>query len=213
MKTTSIALLLMLSSFFTLKAQNENHKPAQISWGLKAEANYSGFLVSGTSIIESKVKPGGTFGGFFHVELSEYFALQGELQFHYKSSRMDRDGMKGDFRYWGMEIPAYIMYQKKFRNKTRLYTGVGPNAEFGFAAKLKRGTEKINPYEKDKSTDISAMKDSGAGFGFILGYEFVNGIQINTGYKISVTNILDANSSSFTLRPHSFNIGIGYHFH
>ncbi|MFV0469421.1 MAG: porin family protein [Dysgonomonas sp.] len=214
-KMILIVIAIMEVSISYLQGQDNKNQQIQAlkpSWGLKAEANMSNFFISGTSILDSKVKIGGTFGGFLHLELTDHFVLQGELLYHYKTSKLNRDDLNGDFRYWGMEIPIYAIYQKKIGGGKRIYTGIGLYSEFGLSANLYRNGEKINLYEKDQSTDISTMRDNNIGFGFIGGYEFANGVQINLGYKIGVTNILDANSYSFSLLPSTISMGIGYHF-
>lgn len=195
----------------TVSAQQEE-KNVITTWGVKAEANLSGFIVSGTSLVDSEMGFGGTGGGFVNIQLSEHFALQGELLYHFKSSQFDRQDIKGDYQYWGMEIPFYAVYLRELRNNGRIYAGIGPYAEFGFSAELKRNNEKIDLYEKDDATEVSAMNDFNSGFGVMLGYEFPCGIQLNVGYKISITNILDANSSSLTLLPNAVSIGVGYRF-
>ncbi|MBB4037881.1 hypothetical protein GGR21_003802 [Dysgonomonas hofstadii] len=207
-------LILMIGCCISLNAQesNKKHLDVKATWGIKAEANISNFFISGTSVIDSKMKLGFTGGAFLNLEFSEHFALQGELIYHYKSSDFDREDLKGKYEYWGTEIPIYAVYQWKLAKGNRLYAGIGPYTEFGFSAKLKRNGEKIDLYEKEKLAEVSAMKDSNVGFGVIVGYEFANGIQINGSYKVGITNILDSNSNSVSLHPNTFSLGIGYRF-
>lgn len=53
---------------------------------------------------KSKINIGGTFGGFVKLDLSDHFAVQGDVLFHYKTSSLKLGGVKGDFQYWGLEI-------------------------------------------------------------------------------------------------------------
>jgi hypothetical protein len=183
-----------------INAQNDE----AITGGLKAESNLSNFILSGISDVKSKMNFGATFGGFLNLDVSNYFALQGELLYHYKSSDLVRNDIKNKYQYWGIEIPIYVMFQWKTNENRRAYIGIG----FGFSTKMRREGETIDLYEKEEF----AMFDSNFGFGIIIGYEFACRIQINTGYKISVTNILDDNSGSITLRPAAISLGIGYRF-
>jgi len=215
-KNLSILIFIFIVGFAKTNAQESKKHQINIktTWGIKAEANVSNFFISGTSVIDSKMKLGFTAGAFLNLEFTGHFALQGELIYHYKSSKFDREDIKGKYQYWGMEIPVYAIYQWKLRKGNRFYMGIGPYAEFGFSAELKRGSEKIDLYKKGQisGSEISAMKDSNVGFGIIIGYEFANGIQLNSSYKIGMTDILDANSNSVSLQPNTISLGIGYRF-
>lgn len=189
-----------------LNAQDQVREEEKVTWGIKAEANMSNFLVSGLSGSESKMKLGFTAGGFLNYNITEHFALQGELIYHYKSSDFLYDGQNNVYQYWGMEIPIYAMIYQKLSHGGRIYAGVGPYAEFGFSAELKQDGKKRNLY------DDAAMNDFNSGFGIIVGYELPSQFQINAGYKVSVTNILDTNSSSATFLPVAVSLGIGYRF-
>ncbi|MDR2955244.1 MAG: PorT family protein [Prevotella sp.] len=209
-----IFILILATTFCSILVAQEKDKylDIKVTWGVKAEVNISGFFVSGMSEISSKMRTGGTGGGFINVELTKLFALQGEILWHYKSSDFIRQGNKGDFQYWGTEIPMYAMFRWNLKNDRRVYIGIGPYGEFGYSAKLKRAGKTIDLYEKDKATELSAMEDFNSGFGVTAGYEFANGLQINVGYKVSITNVLDANSSSIKMHPETVSIGLGYRF-
>jgi len=213
-KKVIYSVIVFLFCVIHIHAQEDKQINIKTTWGIKTEMNISGFFVSGTHMIDSKMKPGFSAGAFLNLEFTENFALQGDLLYHYKTSGFDRQDIKGKYRYWGMEIPVYAIYQWKLNKGNRFYMGVGPYAEFGFSANLKRGSQKIDLYEKEgnSESEISAMKDSNVGFGIMAGHEFPNGLQINIAYKVGVTNILDANSNSFSLLPSTISLGIGYRF-
>ena len=213
MKNKLLILILIFGiSPYYLSAQDTDDKPVKPTWGLKADMNMSAFIVSGVSEVDSKIGIGATLGGFLNLELSKHFVLQGELLYHYKTSELNRKDLNGDYQYLGMEIPIYAIYQRKVNKNSKVYVGIGPYAEFGFYSKLKRGGEKIDLYEKDETTEVSAMLDFNSGFGVLAGYEFANGIQLNAGYKISITNIQDANSSIIQMYPYAISLGVGYRF-
>jgi hypothetical protein len=205
-----IIIAIFTAGFFPLHAQNQSS--TLTTWGLTAGTNLSSFIISGTSDVSSKMKSGVSLGGFVNFECTNHLALQTGLTFQHKTSGIDRNDLPGKFQYWGVEIPVFAVYQYKFQNGGRTCVGLGPYAEFGFDARLKRNGEKIDLYEKNRETELSAMKDSDLGFGMMFGYEFPCGIQINAGYKLGVVNILDANSSAFKMLPQTVSLGIGYHF-
>jgi opacity protein-like surface antigen len=205
------AIIIAGTGMANISAQNDFKKESLLTGGLKLEANLSNFILSGTSVTAKK-NLGVTFGGFLNLDISKHFALQGELIYHYKSSDLSRDDEKNKFQYLGMEIPMYAVYQWKFKNRARLYAGLGPYTEFGFSARVKKDGKWIDLYKKNEATDMSIMFDTNSGFGLMAGYEFASGLQMNIGYKVSITNVLDANSASFSMFPQTISLGIGYRF-
>ncbi|MDR2385727.1 MAG: PorT family protein [Tannerella sp.] len=193
-------------------AQNEIQDKSLFAKGLKMESNFSNFILSGTSEVASRKGIGATFGGFLNLNVSKHFAVQGEVLYHYKSSGINRNGEKSKFQYWGMEIPVYAVYQWKFKNSSRLYAGLGPYTEFGFSAEIKRDNKWTDLYQKNDTSDIPIMFSSNSGFGLMAGYEFALGLQLNAGYKVSITNVLDAGSSAFSMFPKTLSLGVGYRF-
>jgi hypothetical protein len=117
-------------------------------------------MLSGMSGTKSKMATGATFGGFLNMEISEHFAVQGELLFHFKSSDLENGSAKYRYRYWGEEIPIYAMFRWKTDAGGRAYIGLGAYGEFGFSATVTHEEEKIDLYEKDRTTEFSLMNDA-----------------------------------------------------
>jgi len=204
MKKIVLSLGLMLS--ITLMAINTN---AQISGGIKAEANMSNFILSDMDNVESKLGFGASLGGFARFDFSENFALQPELLFHFKSSTTEIGSIENDYRFWGAEIPVYALGKWNMGNG-KCYVGLGPYVGLGFSAKY--DNLDLDLYEKDDITDKSALQRFDFGFGAMLGYEFGNGIQINAGYKIGIIDALDAGKDDANMLPQTISLGIGYRF-
>lgn len=192
--------------------QQQEKQKIVFTGGAMLETNLSGFLYSGVENSNSVMKAGFSIGGFLNLGITRSFSVQGEMLFHYKNSEFEWDNQKGDFVYWGVEIPIYAMYHYTFQKGNRLHIGIGPYTEFGFDAKFKHGGKKADLYEKDGSTGLPALQDSNTGFGMKIGYEFVSGFQINASYKASISNQLDANSSRIKMHPHAISVGIAYRF-
>lgn len=208
-----VLMCLFLSIITFVHAQVSTEKdPVSITGGVKVESSFSNFIHSGISKGSSKMNPGATVGGFLNLGISQYFSVQGELLFHYKESDFEWSGEKGNYQYWGAEIPVYAMYHWNRRDGSRLYVGIGPYTNFGFKATYRSNGQKLDLYEKDASSGLPAFKDSDTGFGITGGYEFPCGLQINASYKISVSDLLDANGSSSSLYPQLFSIGLGWRF-
>lgn len=217
-----IISLLTISSMSTLKAQpfsvngtgakSFNEQKIIFTGGVILETNTSGFIHSGINGSQSKMKLGFSTGGFLNLGISKTFSVQGEMLFHYKNSDFEWSNQKGEYRYWGMEIPIYAMYHHYFSKTNCLYIGIGPYTEFGLGATFKYNGIKQDLYQKDGTTKLPALRDSNTGFGIKAGYELISGLQINATYKASITNLLDENSSTIKMHPQTISIGIAYRF-
>ena len=139
----TLAIILGLGSVGQLSAQN-------VSFGVKADANMSNFLLSDMDNSKSKMNVGASLGGFAKIDFHENFALQPELLFHYKASEMEEKitNIKTDYEYWGAEIPVYALYQTNLVNGSRFYAGLGPYVGFGFDATGKTGSVETDLYKK-----------------------------------------------------------------
>ncbi len=196
MKKLAVTLAVVLGlGFTTVNAQD-------ISAGIKADANISNFILKDMGDVSSNMKFGASLGGFMKVDITEHFAVQPELLFHYKMSEIELLGDKTDFEYWGVEVPVYAVGQWNAGNG-RFYAGVGPYIGCGFSAKYKTGD--IDLYDTDY------MKRLDFGGGATIGYEFGNGIQINAGYKIGFLNMLDTDGDAKML-PQTVSLGVGFRF-
>lgn len=225
-KLVLVILLLSGVSLVSVKAQSvhvstekttagkeKSEKKLEVTGGIKLEANYANFVHSGISEGKSKMKPGTTMGGFLNVRISGHFSIQGEMLFHFKESDFDWEShQKSSFQYWGAEIPIYAMYHWEIKKSRYIHIGIGPYTEFGFSAKLEKDGIKSDLYNKDRTTGIPIMRDSNSGFGILIGYEFPCRLQMNAGYKLSISNLLDGNSGSVQLHPQTLSIGLAYRF-
>lgn len=193
-----------------LSAQEEIRK-IKFSGGPKIELNISKFVPSRHSGIDSHMRSGATAGGFLRIGVSKRFAVQGELLYHFKNSYIGMDG-RSDIQYWSMEIPLYAMYLWHCGRRHLIYIGAGPYSEFGLSAVAWSNGTRINLYETESEKEVSSMRDSNTGFAFMAGYEMPCGLQINMGYKISISDILDANSNQTAFYPMTVSLGLAYRF-
>lgn len=197
--------LLMTAGLVKVNAQ------APISYGVKAELNMSNFFLSDLDNYSSRMKAGPNLGGFMKIDLHENFAIQPELSFFYRTSKIKKEGAKNDnFEQWGMQIPVYAIGQTNLGNG-RFYGGVGPFVGLGFDAKRKiKNAENIDLYKKvDGDKEMNRWD---FGFGALLGYELNNKFQINATYQVGVINQLDRLKDDAKLRSQVVSLGLGYRF-
>lgn len=198
MKKLVLTVMVVLGVGMTqVNAQN-------ITYGVKAEANMSNFLLSDFDNASSKMKLGATIGGFAKFDITENFAIQPELLVHYQSSELKEAGKKRDFQYWGLEVPVYAMGQWYTANDSRFYVAAGPYIGMGLDAKLK--SPELKMYKSDR------MNRFDFGVGAQVGYEFSNRIGINASYKIGFINAVDEYHADAKMLPQRISLGIAYRF-
>jgi hypothetical protein len=193
--------VLMTAGLVEVKAQ------PKISGGAKVEANMSNFFLSDLDNYKSTMKVGATVGGFLKVDLHENFAIQPEMLFFFRNSKMEVGKEEDDFQQWGMQIPVYAVGQMNM-GKGKGYVGIGPYVGFGFDAKMK--DEDLKMYKKVNGE--TPMNRWDFGLGAMVGYEFSNGIQINAGYQMGLIDQLDADKDNATMRTQTVSLGVGYRF-
>lgn len=196
-------------SFPQLKAQNLfSSLMERIDLGIKAEANYSNFILKDMPGAKSDFGLGGTFGQIIRFNISNYFAIQEDILFTYATSDFTQDGTKDTYQYIGAEVPIYLMGQWKTLSGGRIYGGIGPYFGLGFKAKFKDSDLDLykkydgnKPYMNRLSNGLAAQ----------IGYEFKDGLQINASYRVG-TNALDAAKDDHKMLPQSASLGIAYSF-
>jgi len=180
------------------------------SFGVKANANMSNFVIRNMDGYQSNMGLGTSAGVFLKLE-SAHFALQYELTLQYKTSEMDNafGQPKTDYKYWGLELPIYLMGQIN-AGAGKFFIGAGPFVSLGLDAIQNPGN--IDLYNKEIATNKSIMQRWDFGLGAIGGYEFKNGISINVVYQAGLVNRLSAEKDVMTMRNQTVGFGVGYKF-
>jgi hypothetical protein len=180
------------------------------SFGIKANANMSNFVIRDINSCQSIMGLGSSAGIFLKLE-SNNFALQYELALHYKASAMQNkiDQTQTDYRFWGLELPIYIMGQIN-TGSGKFSIGAGPYVSLGLDAVQTPGNTDL--YRKDQTTGKPVMQRWDFGLGVIANYEFGNGISISGGYQAGLINSLSAEKDNMTMKKQTVCLGVGYKF-
>ena len=192
--------VLMTTGLTTVNAQS-------ISYGVKAEMNLSNFLLTDLDAQKSTMKVGPNLGGFVKFDVAENFAIQPELIFFFRQSKMEFGPKEDTFKQWGMQLPVYALGQAQLGNG-KFYGGVGPYVGLGFDARYDDAD--VNLY--DEVGGVTPMSRWDFGLGALVGYEFENGIQVNAGYQFGFVNQLDALKDDHKMRNQAVSLGVGYCF-
>ncbi len=211
-KANYILLLLLLWVSFMGYAQESDERKIHISGGPKIEANFTKYITSQHSSLQSHMRAGASVGGFFRMDISRHFATQAELLIHNKNSYIEENNKCHNMEYWGLEIPIYAFYLHDCGKEHHIYVGGGPYTEFGISATAQIDKQKIDMYAKERNDNLPVMIGSNSGFAIMFGYEMPFGLQINMSCKMSISNILDENSSIVEFYPMALSIGLAYRF-
>ncbi len=202
MKKTILSLALLCAA----AASTPVFGQVEVSGGVKIESNLSKFRTSG-AYSDSKLRPGGSAGGFLHIGFSDYFALRPELLASYKTSRFATSGSTRNFKSWGLELPVYAVGQLPLSNG-RLFAGAGPYIGYGLTAK----SEGVNLYKKQNGAGGAALKRFDYGAGATLGYEFAGGFTLQAAYRMGLADIRKSDSPKAGLKNRTLSLGVGFKF-
>jgi hypothetical protein len=170
--------------------------------------NLSNHILTNMDHAESRMNAGASLGGFMKWDITDNFALQPELLFHYKNSVYETTGLSDrNYEYWGMEIPVYALGQWRAGNG-RFYAGAGPYLGLGFSNKSYPGD--LDLYEEFGGESVMRRWDFGAGA--LVGYEFACRVQVNAGYKIGFLDMMDAGRDNASMNTSTLSVGVGYRF-
>ena len=185
-----------------------------VTGGLKVEANDFAYILKGVPSSAAKTTPGVgcSVGGFVFFDIHKSLALQIDLFYHFRQTKVEQQGNTGDLYSLSVELPFYVMGQWRFKDCSRLYLGTGPTVEFGYYAVIKGQGGTFDLYQKDDETELSAMQNTSMGWAILLGYEFAFGLQLNVTYKGGFYNVLDANRTEVGAYPCALSLGVGYRF-
>jgi len=201
-KIVSVCIAVLLFAVTSLNAR------VNTSVGLKIQANYSKYRISGMGDADSKYGAGAGIGGFAKIEFGEHFALQPELLLNFTDSKIKNNGST-KYCYVGLEIPLYAVGQINAGNG-KLFLGAGPYAAYGITNKAKNGSS-VNLYKKQNGQNKAMMDRFDFGVGGILGYEFEGGFIVNAGYRMGLKDNLKSGWAG-SMKTSAFSLGVGYKF-
>jgi len=159
------------------------------------------------------MKVGSSAGFFYKYAFLENRAVEADMMFHFRTSKMKNKttGETSDYRYYGIELPLYALIQADIDNR-KLYFGLGPLVSFGLFSHNETETRRINLYKKDIVSGRTAVRRWDFGVGIIIGYETKCNLQININYQLGFRNLLDTNLEKVEMFTQLVSLGVGYRF-
>ena len=216
-----ILLSLTAVALFAVGAQ------AQVGYGIKAGVNLgkisnspfeAEFEAPGVDIKEV-LNPSFYITGFADIFVAPNFSIQPGLSLQGKGSKtkasFDDESAHIAVNIMSIEIPVNAVYYIP-AGPGSVFLGAGPYAGYNVSGKLsgKINDEKIDFDGEDKvdfSGDDKDMNAFDAGVNFLGGYKLPNGLIINAGYGLGLTN-LNPDSDSKKLNNRVLSFGVGFQF-
>lgn len=193
---------------------------AQTSYGLKAGVNLGKF--SNPSDLEKDYQTNNVsfyVTGFADIPVASQFSIQPGVSLQGKGNKLKFDGEVGDgsvtTNVMSIEVPVNAVYYIP-AGSGNVFLGAGPYVGFNVSGKVKGdGSAEAIEFEGEKdlkfSGDNKNMNLIDAGANFMAGYKFNNGLLVNAGYGLGLTNLNPTdNGDKFSTRTLSF--GLGFQF-
>ncbi len=193
---------------------------AQTSWGLKAVVNlgkYSG--IEGGLQDYAKMNPSFYVTGFADLPVAANFSIQPGVSLQGKGAKYKASGDLGEGTFtqnvMSIEVPVNAVYYIPAGYSGSVFLGAGPYIGFNVSGKQKvsgdfEGWEGSNTRDLSFSGDDKDMNVIDAGANFMAGYKFNNGLLINAGYNLGLTQLVPDASKTVSNRVLSF--GVGFQF-
>lgn len=226
MKKTILLGAIALISLSTF-AQDKSGD-AGITYGVKAGVTFPTFSASDIGDQTAKSITSFYVGGVVNIPVHSMLSVQPGLTLIGKGGKLTSGtvGSSDFFEYTPLYLEVPVNVVASFEaGPGKVFVGAGPYLSFGIGGKLKTeatvlgltaSDSKDLKFGTNSSTDNSKhLKSLDFGLNFLLGYQLTNGLSINGGYGLGLTNInpsadIEGNKASF--KNSVVSVGLGFAF-
>ncbi|MFD2744089.1 MULTISPECIES: porin family protein [Sphingobacterium] len=191
---------------------------AQVSYGLRAGVNLG--KISNLGDNQSN-NTSFNVTGYADLPVAPNFSIQPGLSLQGKGTRFDTNAAGNTSASWtrntmSLEIPVNAVYYIPTGYTGSVFLGAGPYVGLNLSGKDKfRGNAGDNSALVDRDLSFSGdnrdMNRVDAGVNFLGGYRFNNGLLLNAGYGLGLTNMVPSNNNT-TYANRVWSFGLGYQF-
>lgn len=207
---------------------------SQTKWGVQAIGNLSNISIKaeGADMFKKTSNIGFGVGVVSDVSLGGQLSLRSSLNLLQKGGKLksnfESDGGVGemlpsvemDGKFYYAELPVNLVYNVDL-SSGRLYFGAGPSIGMGLFGKMKvTSTNPFDPSEKEEEKVDAFKKEEDGGAGLkrldfsanaIAGYQFRNGLYVNAGYLLGLSNLIDSEDGE-SMKNRGLQLTVGYFF-
>ncbi len=178
----------------------------RLDYGVLGEVNQSRFLMSNVDDINGFNGKGMSLGGFAKINLSRHVTLQPEMLLVWQSSSYIYGACEHEYKFFGVEVPLYVLAQFHLSAGDKLFAGIGPYGRLGIGA---WDSAKRSSLYKEGSASAASLQRNDIGLGAVFGFEFDFGMQVSMSYKVGFLNMLNS-ANDASMRSQMFSIGLGF---
>lgn len=229
MKKLFLSLTLLAGLGLTASAQTN-----PVKFGIKAGATFSNMSFSGQGIsLTGSSNTSFFIGGTADIPVGEIFSVQPGLSFIGKGTKQKGAGTTvingtstsviydDKINPLYLEIPVNLLANFK-AGEGKFFVGAGPYYAFGVAGKEKgsysvatsslSNSQSIDRNIKYGDKDDADLKRGDFGLNFLAGYQLKNGLSLQAGYGLGLSNVMNNDGQDFTGKNRVFSVGLGYSF-
>lgn len=192
----------------------------QVNYGIKGGLNLGKSSYSEASFKDYQVNNLSFYiTGFAEIALVEKFALQPGVSLQGKGDKykLDKNGLDGSATWntMSIEIPVNAVYYIPTGSSGSFFVGAGPYVGFNISGKQK-AEGNIGNWVADGEKDLKFTGDKremnliDAGFNFLAGYKLNNGLLLNAGYGLGLSNLSPSDDSNRKFSNRTLSFGIGF---
>lgn len=219
MKKITLILGLFLACLVQAQAQKLNGGIKAglntTTWGGDAVESFSEALNS-SGAFKKEIKTGYHIGGFLNIPVNQYLIIEPGLYYSTKGMKVEQTFSQNSF----LKARADITNESHYLDlpvvaKVNLGQGfqlfAGPQVSYLVANKV-RGEAGILGFSLEQDFDWNkGLREFDFGLTGGLGYQFINGFQLNVAYDHGLTT-LDAGKSNFDVYNRAVKFSVGYRF-
>lgn len=230
MKKRILLLTLATGLAFVANAQDKS-----ISYGVKAGLTFPTFALSGSETVDfpdSKANPSFFLGGFVDVVISQQFSIQPGINVigkgvKYKETATEVESgttytysASATINTLYLEIPVNVV-GKIPMGTGNVFVGAGPYFGYALSGKTKAKFSISgggDSYSDSSTEDLEFGSEDGEykriefGFNFLGGYQLKNGLNINLGYGLGLSNVINNTSGNGKASNRVLYVGLGLNF-
>lgn len=215
-------LILGITTLVSLYTFSQTKEPRKIKYILKAGLTFPEFLYNNkVDVSNPKPNTGFYIGALVGVPVNKLFSVQSGLSLVSKGNKASYQSYVEDINLLYLEVPVNLIANFNIGHTgNHILVGAGPYLGFGLNGGVLQktyGTASVTPQTK-LSEDITfgngpnSYQTVDFGFNFLLGYQLRNGLGINGGYNLGITNVYDAPATNQKIMNSGFSVGLSFSF-
>lgn len=188
-----------------------------LGYGIKAGINFPSYSYGSSSeLSDTKSTTNFHVTGYLDAPVSSNFYIQPGVSLQGKGAKLVETSALGgsEITQNTMWLDVPVNFVGKFNTGAgSFFVGAGPYVGFGLSGKNKYSTNNGNAATERKFEfgKDNTLKGVDFGLNFLAGYKLSNGLLLNAGYGLGLTNIAgNGNAWSDNIKNRGFSVGIGF---